>query len=204
MSTLRVDNITNEAGSASPNLPNGLSGNVLTSGTVDTARMPAGSVIQVVHHRTTDQTRFTGVAPIPNGSDVGPTDGVEYTSFSFTPKFADSKLLLQSSTILAGEDQNTHDELALFATYGGNTIIGGAVNHSGFRHWHNSDNTVFVSLNHLFNSWGTGTKPISIRFCTSGIATDVIVVNKRTDQTSFGSAFSNVREVTFTLMEIAG
>ena len=86
MSTLRVDNITNEAGSASPNLPNGLSGDVLTSGTVDTARMPAGSVIQVVQEIYTTDTEITTTS----FSDVG-------LQATITPSSVNNKILCMVS-----------------------------------------------------------------------------------------------------------
>ena len=62
-------------------------------GTIDglnVSSMPAGSIIQVVNHSTTSR-----VNPTPSPADpISATSGVEYTTFNFTPKLANSKLLL--------------------------------------------------------------------------------------------------------------
>jgi len=106
MSTLRVDNITNEAGSASPNLPNGLSGDVLTSGTVDTARMPAGSVIQVISASNEDKI-FRNVNPNEAWINILFND-VELVAKS------DNPTILLSSIVHVGQPGSSNNPYAVF------------------------------------------------------------------------------------------
>ena len=90
--------------------------------------MPAGSIIQVVNHSTTSR-----VNPTPSPADpITATSGVEYASFDFTPKLANSKLLLTSSTLMFGERSNVGDTMIAFATHGGDTIIGSWCNYAGY------------------------------------------------------------------------
>ena len=109
MSTLRVDNITNEDGSASPNLPNGLSGDVLTSGTVDTARMPAGSVIQVVQ----------GTSTIKNLSTTSTSFVNTGLNLSITPISTTSKIYFILSTTLNAQTVGNFVDLSIFRSIDG-------------------------------------------------------------------------------------
>ena len=163
-------------------------------------KMPAGSVIQVFNNIITTRSVLTNV---PGGSTITATSGSQYTSFNFTPKSSKSKLLLLSSTFLVGEATNTNDAVAVFATHGGDTIIGSVFNYSGYVHWSGNLDTTFVSFNHLFDSWGTSEKTISIRI--QGNSTSSFTVNYPNATTTYAYQFNspNEHEVTFTVMEIA-
>ena len=164
-------------------------------------KMPAGSVIQVFNNIITTRSVLNSV---PGSSTISATSGSQYTSFNFTPKSSNSKLLLLSSTFLVGEASNSNDAIVVFATHGGDTIIGSVLNYSGYPHWSSNLDTTFVSFNHLFDSWGTSEKAISIRVQGSA-ATSNFVVNYPNATTTYVSQFNspNEHEVTFTIMEIA-
>ena len=171
-------------------------------GTIDglnVSSMPAGSIIQVVNHSTTSR-----VNPTPSPADpISATSGVEYTTFNFTPNFSNSKLLLTSSTFMFGEGNNISDGMVAFATYGGNTIIGSVCNYAGYDHWAGAKDTAFVSFNHLFDSWGTTQKAISIRCCLHS-GTQQIGINYPTGNNQYFTQYNspNRHEVTFTMSEI--
>ena len=160
--------------------------------------LPAGSVIQVVNHITTN--RFN--QSVGGATDITATSGGEYTTFNFTPKLANSKLLLTSSTFVFGEGTNTSDGYVAFATHGGDTIIGSVCNYSGYDHWDGAKDTAFVSFNHLFDSWGTSQKAISIRCCLHS-GTQQIGINYPTGNNTYFTQYNspNRHEVTFTMTE---
>jgi hypothetical protein len=161
-----------------------------------------GGIVQVVNHKTT--TRFNASIAHSDSTGITATSGSEYTTFNFTPLRSDSKLLLTSSTFLVGEGSNHSDAIAVFATYGGDTIIGSVLNYSGHTHWDGNKDTTFVSFNHMFDSWGTTQKAISIRVAPSGTGT--ITVNYPNGVATYASQFNspNIHEVTFTMMEVSG
>lgn len=72
----------------------GISASALSTGTIPTARMYAGAVLQVVNVTTTSVATTTTVIPeddtIPQN-----TEGGEFMSLSITPTSASSKLLIQ-------------------------------------------------------------------------------------------------------------
>ena len=190
-------------------LPNGtvdadtLASNAVTtakiaSGAITSSSLPSGTPIQVVNHITTN--RFN--VAISGATAITATSGGEYTTFNFTPKLANSKLLLTSSTFLFGERGNTSDGYVAFATYGGDTIIGSVCNYAGYNHWDGAKDTAYVSFNHLFNSWGTTQKAISIRVQSNG-GTPTIAVNYPTGSNTYASQFNspNRHQVTFTMTE---
>ena len=161
-----------------------------------------GGIVQVVNHKTT--TRFNASISHGNSSSISATSGSEYTSFNFTPLRSDSKLLLTSSTFLVGEVSNHSDAIVVFATHGGDTIIGSVINYSGYTHWDGNKDTTFVSFNHMFDSWGTTQKAISIRVAPSGNGT--VAVNYPNGVATYAGQFNspNIHEVTFTMMEVSG
>ena len=160
--------------------------------------MPAGSIIQVVNHSTTSR-----VNPTPSPADpITATSGSEYTSFNFTPKLANSKLLLTSSTLMFGERSNVGDTMIAFATHGGDTIIGSWCNYAGYDMWSGYHDMTFGTFNHLFDSWGTSQKAISIRCCLHS-GTQQIGINYPTGNNTYFTQYNspNRHEVTFTMTE---
>ena len=123
-------------------------------------------------------------------------------SFNFTPKLSTSKLLLTSSTLMFGERSNVGDTMIAFATYGGDTIIGSWCNYAGYDAWAGYRDMTFGTFNHLFDSWGTSQKAISIR-CHLHSGTQQIGINYPTGNNQYFTQFNspNRHEVTFTMTE---
>ena len=170
----------------------------LASGAITSTSLPSGTAIQIVNHTTTN--RFN--QQVNGATDITATSGAEYTSFNFTPKLASSKLLLTSSTFIFGERTNSSDGHVAFATYGGDTIIGSVCNYAGYDHWTGALDTTFVSFNHLFDSWGTSQKAISIRVQFNG-SNPYTAVNYPTGSNTYAAQFNspNRHQVTFTMTE---
>ena len=170
----------------------------LASGAITSSALPSGTAIQIVNHSTTTRTNptITGVDPITA------TSGAQYTSFNFTPKLANSKLLLTSSTLMFGERSNVGDTMIAFATHGGDTIIGSWCNYAGYDAWDGYRDMTFGTFNHLFDSWGTSQKAISIRCCLHS-GTQQIGINYPTGNNNYFTQYNspNRHEVTFTMTE---
>ena len=170
----------------------------LASGAITSSALPSGTAIQIVNHSTTTRTNptITGVDPITA------TSGAQYTSFNFTPKLANSKLLLTSSTLMFGERSNVGDTMIAFATHGGDTIIGSWCNYAGYDAWAGYRDMTFGTFNHLFDSWGTSQKAISIRCCLHS-GTQQIGINYPTGNNQYFTQYNspNRHEVTFTMTE---
>jgi len=170
----------------------------LASGAITSSALPSGTAIQIVNHSTTTRTNptITGVDPITA------TSGAQYTSFNFTPKLANSKLLLTSSTLMFGERSNVGDTMIAFATHGGDTIIGSWCNYAGYDAWDGYRDMTFGTFNHLFDSWGTSQKAISIRCCLHS-GTQQIGINYPTGNNAYFTQYNspNRHEVTFTMTE---
>ena len=177
----------------------GVPGSAVT-GQLASSNMPAGSVIQVAQHKTTARS----VLSASGSSTISSSSGAQYTSFSFTPQFTTSKLLLLSSTFLVCEVNNVNNALYA-AAFHDTTLIGSVLNYSGFEHWASNLDTTFVSFNHLFDSWGTTAQNISIRVggtSTASIAVNFLNADDR--ESSFDEYNSpNQHEVTFTVLEIS-
>ena len=170
----------------------------LASGAITESSLPSGTAIQIVNHSTTTRTN-----PTITGSDpISATSGAEYTTFNFTPKLSTSKLLLTSSTLMFGERSNVGDTMIAFATYGGDTIIGSWCNYAGYDAWDGYRDMTFGTFNHLFDSWGTSQKAISIR-CHLHSGTQQIGINYPTGNNQYFTQFNNPNrhEVTFTMTE---
>ena len=170
----------------------------LASGAITSSALPSGTAIQIVNHSTTNRTNPTITAADP----ITATSGAEYTTFNFTPKLATSKLLLTSSTLLFGERSNVGDTMIAFATHGGDTIIGSWCNYAGYDAWDGYRDMTFGTFNHLFDSWGTSQKAISIR-CSLHSGNQQIGINYPTGNNTYFTQFNspNRHEVTFTMTE---
>ena len=170
----------------------------LASGAITSSALPSGTAIQIVNHSTTTRTNPT----ITGADPITATSRAEYTTFNFTPKLATSKLLLTSSTLMFGERSNVGDTMIAFATHGGDTIIGSWCNYAGYDAWDGYRDMTFGTFNHLFNSWGTSQKAISIR-CSLHSGNQQIGINYPTGNNTYFTQFNspNRHEVTFTMTE---
>ena len=109
---------------------------------------PAGHIIQVV----TDSFNKIGAGiktpALASASEITNTDGTQLFNTPFTPKFANSKLLIQTSTVMVAEETSVADSGYMVAFYDTTRCIvcygspvyshfGGNLNLSFFRRkWH--------------------------------------------------------------------
>ena len=177
---------------------NAVTSTKIATGAITSSSLPSGTAIQIVNHSTTTRTNPT----ITGADPITATSGAEYTTFNFTPKLATSKLLLTSSTLMFGERSNVGDTMIAFATHGGDTIIGSWCNYAGYDAWDGYRDMTFGTFNHLFDSWGTSQKAISIR-CSLHSGTQQIGINYPTGNNTYFTQFNspNRHEVTFTMTE---
>jgi len=130
MSEIRVDSITDEVGTSSPDFPNG----ILKSS------MPSGSVIQVVQ-----------VSPSPTQLTVGIVSGSAPNltssnttlvfSASITPSSASNKILILFRSAVDADGRDRHDYISLFR---GSTFVSGTYEYR-------SSNTL-RPITHVINS----------------------------------------------------
>ncbi len=151
-------------------------------------------IVQVVSSQTTNSPTGTF------GGSTNPTStsGTLYHSFNFTPRFSNSKLLLQSTNLLMGEYSNVGDEFFMAAFYD-TTRVAMVVPSSPAMASRDSLNFGFYSFNNVFNSWGTTEKTISIRIGSAGAGTSMYA-NTNYQYNLFGT---ENRVMSFTIMEIS-
>jgi len=186
-------------------LGNSTQDNITRLGTVTTgtynatigssATFPADHIIQVVNHKTTTR----GSAAVTGSSSPNYNTGASFTTFTFKPHKASSKLLLTSTTINVQQPANVGDNMWLCASYG-TTLIGSVLSYMSWNHWSGAKDATFVSLNHLFDSWGTTQQTIDIRFGSN--ATETIKCNAPS-ATNYDNVPTQYHEQCFTIMEIA-
>lgn len=157
-------------------------------------KFPAGNVVQVFNHKTTTRasTAVTGGSPAWNA-------GASYTTFSFTPHYATSKLLLTSTTINVQQSSNIGDNPWLCAAYD-TTLIGSVLSYPSYVHFGSALDLTFVSFNHLFDSWGTTVKTIDIRFGSN--ANETMKCNAPSNAT-YDNIPTQYHEQCFTVWEIS-
>ena len=155
MSTLFTDNI--RANNASQiTVP---TGHMIMGTDSGTFRAP-GTVIQVATYTTNAQ--LTGTIAGKAG-DLAATDGTTWHTVSFTPKTSSSKLLFQTSNISMHETSNIADGFWGLIT-DGTTLYAATSGTIDYVSWQGNLNGAVISFNHVFNSWGTATKNLDIRF----------------------------------------
>ena len=155
MSTLYTDNI--RANNASQiTVP---TGHMIMGTDSGTFRAP-GTVIQVATYTTNAQLSGTidGTA-----GDLSATHGTTWHTVSFAPKTSSSKLLFQMSNVSCHETANNADGFWATVT-DGTTLYAATSGTIDYVSWGNSYNGATISFNHTFNSWGTATKNLHIRF----------------------------------------
>ena len=155
MSTLFTDNI--RANNASQiTVP---TGHMIMGTDSGTFRAP-GTVIQVATYTTNAQ--LTGTIAGKAG-DLAATDGTTWHTVSFAPKTSSSKLLFQTSNISMHETSNVADGFWGLIT-DGTTLYAATSGTIDYVSWQGNLNGAVISFNHTFDSWGTATKNLDIRF----------------------------------------
>ena len=155
MSTLAVNTIQAQTGTT-VSLP---TGNMIMGTDSGSFRAP-GTVIQVATYTT--NASLTGTIAGKAG-DLAATDGTTWHTVSFAPKTSSSKLLFQTSNISMHETSNIADGFWGLIT-DGTTLYAATSGTIDYVSWQGNLNGAVISFNHTFNSWGTATKNLDIRF----------------------------------------
>jgi len=125
-------------------------------------RLPVGSVIQTNTELTI--ATLSNVTLLGQSSALTASSGnLWHTCASFTPKFSNSKLLFQTSTISAHENSNTGAGHFALVT-DGSSVFARASSLVSYTNWVGGLNSSFIAFNHSFDSWGTSAKQLQIRF----------------------------------------
>ena len=166
---------------------------------VNSPSLPAGSVVQV-------HTEFTnaGIGGTVSGTNqiLVASDGTDFfTCGAFTPKFSNSLILFQTSTISMHETGNIASGHFMLVT-DGVTVFCRASTMVSYTSWEGGNNAGFIAFNHSFNSWGTEPKSLIIKFGAAGAAGDKAqqYCNKNS---SDGYTNNDTKQIGITIMEIA-
>jgi len=135
--------------------------------------IPAGTPIQVVAGSTTFSSGGSGnsvsLGTSCSGASPAWSCGIQIVSVKFTPKRANSLILIQTNNLAAWETSNASDHFYLFAS---NTEDGNVLVKSGMYLQNvggtSGANGGIMCLNGSANSWGTTQKTISFRLGTTG------------------------------------
>ena len=119
-----------------------------------------GHIIQVATYTTNASLSGTIAG---KAGDLAATDGTTWHTVSFAPKTSSSKLLFQTSNISMHETANVGDGFWGLIT-DGTTLYAATSGTIDYVSWNNAYNGAVISFNHVFNSWGTSTKNLDIRF----------------------------------------
>jgi len=121
---------------------------------------PAGHVVQVV----TDSKSHSGagISVSGSGSSIGNASGYQIFQTGFTPKYSNSKIIIQTSNIHIEEQSNIGDWGWVGAWYD-NTLVAFVYGSPSHVHFSGALNFTIHALNHSFSSWGTTNKNINIR-----------------------------------------
>lgn len=160
------------------------------SGNVDVTipRTGVGKILQVVM----EKIQISGTTSAGGPNEVS---GLEIYSTSFAPLSANSKILVQTSSVLVQEISNVGNSMWLGAwadTYqiGCNSATGHYTNFAS------SQNMVYHSLNHYIHSWGTTPRMIRVRAGGDG---GTLYVNTQ----GYSDYAAGFREIGITITEIA-
>jgi hypothetical protein len=131
----------------------------LATAAIPSLSIASGALIQIVHAQNTN-----GYTALAGGSRNSPSSSGGYQLFNtpFTPKSATSRIVVQTSSIVIGEEENAGNIPWLAAWYD-STLIG---SNSGTAHYNSFANSCqfgHYSLCHSIASWGTSTKNINVR-----------------------------------------
>ena len=180
MSIIKVDTITDTSGNNSPHIK--------------------GSIIQV-HTELTTAVLSNVTLQGQSGELTASSGNTWHTCASFTPRFSNSKLLFQTSTISVHETGNTGaGHFALITD--GTTVFARASSLVSYTSWANNNNSTFIAFNHPFDSWGTSAKALQIKF---GVQYSSDAAGQHVNTTSSDAyVHSTSKSIGITIMEIGG
>jgi hypothetical protein len=158
--------------------------------TIPKATLPTGCVLQIATN-TFDGVTSTSAAGAPSTI----TNGVQLFSVSFTPISATSTILVQTSSIVIGEEVNAGDKCWL-ALWDGSTFIAANSGTPIAGRFQSGWNYAQPSLNNSYSAGSTSTRTISVR---AGMDGGTAYVNGN----SFYNYSGSSQRVQMTVWEIA-
>lgn len=126
------------------------------------------------------------------------TNGVQIFSLSFTPKSADSTILVQTSSIVVAEESNGGD-IAWLALWNGSTFVCANSGNALYSHFAGTLNMAHLSLNNSFAAGSTATRTIQVR---AGMNNGTVWANGNSNLSSYNFSGSSAR-VQMTVWELA-
>lgn len=93
--------------------------------------------------------------------------GIHLTSFTFTPKYTNSRIFLETSLITAHETSNVSDDIRFFVVDGAGQLISWTRGSPSY-YFNAGWNSSVFSLIGEFASWGTEAKTLKLKADTSG------------------------------------
>ena len=159
-----------------------------------------GNVLQV-HTELTTAVLSNVTLQGQSGELTASSGTLWHTCASFTPKFSNSKLLFQTSTISAHESSNTGAGHFALVT-DGTTVFARASSLVSYTSWQGNLNASFIAFNHSFDSWGTSAKALQIKF---GVQYSSNATNQHVNTPSSDAyVHSTTKSIGITIMEIGG
>ena len=159
-----------------------------------------GSIIQV--HTEITTASLSNVTLAGQNTQILATSGsLWHTCASFTPKFPNSKILFQTSTISAHESVNTGDGHFALVT-DDTTLFARTGSFVSYQVWDGNLNASFIAFNHSFDSWGTSAKQLKIKF--GGQQTGARANQYVNIPSSENYSHATTRVIGITIMEIGG
>jgi hypothetical protein len=157
------------------------------TGTIAAARLPAGSVLQVVNAQSGAVATGTTIIPFDN-TIPQITEGTEFLSLAITPKFSTSKLLIQ--VIWNGASTNPANIIALFQDATANALAVSATSVP-------ATGLVAIPLNYFMTAGTTSSTTFRLRYGCNNAATVT------TNGAAGAAAFGGVYATSITITEIA-
>ena len=148
--------------------------NVTKSGTGGNNVFASGVPIQVIYGAATvtsgGQGTGTGysLGTACNSGTPTSTQGIEIASVSFTPKKANSLILIQTNSVVMWERTNISDHFYLWAANSTDATVLVKAGQYLTNFGPGNQNGGIVCLNGIASSWGTSTKTISFRIGSTG------------------------------------
>jgi hypothetical protein len=144
----------------------------LGTGAIPSLAVGNGSLLQIVYAQNTD-----GYISLASGSRGSPGTSAGYQLFntSFTPKSATSRIVVQTSSVVIGEETNGGN-LPWLAAWYDSTLIGSNASSAHYSSFNNSTQFGHYSLCHSITSWGTSAKNINVRAGMDG-GTYIVSIN---------------------------
>ena len=166
---------------------------------VNSPSLPAGSVVQV--HTELSTGTLGGTIAGQSAALTAASGTTWHTCGAFTPKFSNSLILFQTSTISMHETGNVASGHFALVTDGA-TLFAKTATMVSYTSWNNNNNAGFIAFNHSFNSWGTEPKSLVIKFGAAHNASTAGTqyVNKNS---SDGYTHATSKEIGITIIEIA-